>query len=270
MSKYVETIQTLAANYGLRLLGAIAILLIGRWLAQKLVDASKKLMAKAQIDETLVSFLGNVLYYLLLVVVIIAALGNLGIATTSVVAVLGAATLAIGLALQDSLGNLAAGVMVILLRPYRAGDFVIIGGETGFVRDIQIFHTTLTTPNNETIFIPNQDALSSNITNYSKEELVRLELLFGIGYEDDLLKAKRLLQELMAADERVAAEPAPSVIVGELADSSVNLVARPYVHVSDMPAVTADMTEQVKLRFDAEGISIPFPQRDVHLFNASG
>lgn len=269
MSKYVETIQALAASYGLRLLGAIAILLIGRWLARKLVDGSKRLMTKAQIDETLVSFLGNVLYYLLIAVILIAALGNLGVATTSVVAILGAATLAIGLALQDSLGNLAAGVMVILLRPYRAGDFVIINGETGFVRDIQIFHTTLTTPNNETIFIPNLDALSGNITNYSKEDLVRLELLFGIGYEDDLLKAKRILQELMSADERVAAEPAPSVIVGELADSSVNLVARPYVHVADMPAITADMTEQVKLRFDAEGISIPFPQRDVHLFQAS-
>jgi small conductance mechanosensitive channel len=262
-------IEMLAVNYGLKLLGAIAIFVIGRWLAQMFVSGMKRLLGKAQVDETLSSFFGNVLYYLLLAVVIVAALGNLGIPTTSIVAMLGAATLAIGLALQDSLGNLAAGVMIILLRPYRADDFVVINGETGFVTDIQIFHTILTTPDNKTIFIPNSDVLDSNIVNYSKTELIRLELTYGIGYDDDLLKAKQVLLDIAQADERVVTDPETTVIVAELADNSVNLTVRPYVQVNDIPAVTAAITEQAKLRFDAEGISIPFPQRDVHLFNAN-
>jgi small conductance mechanosensitive channel len=264
-----NSLQTLTVDYGLRVLGSIAIFIIGRWLAHVVIDGLKRLLERSKVDQTLISFLGNVLYYLLLAVVIIAALGNVGVATTSVVAVLGAATLAIGLALQDSLGNLAAGVMIILLRPYRLNDFVVINDETGFVSDIQIFHTTLTTLDNKTIFIPNNDALSGNIVNYSKTELIRLELTVGIGYEDDLLKAKRVLLDIVQADERVAADPKPTVIVAELADSSVNLTVRPYVHVNDMPGVTAAVTEQAKLRFDAEGISIPFPQRDVHLLNAN-
>jgi small conductance mechanosensitive channel len=191
------------------------------------------------------------------------------VATTSVVAMLGAATLAIGLALQDSLGNLAAGVMIILLRPYRVGDFVETNDEAGFVSDIQIFYTTLTTLDNKTVFIPNNDALSSNITNYSKTELVRLDLTYGIGYDDDLLKAKQVLLDIVVGDDRVVADPKPTVIVAELGDNSVNLSVRPYVHVNNMAGVTAAVTEQAKLRFDAEGISIPFPQRDVHLYNAN-
>ncbi len=266
MQDMFAAIEILAVNYGLKLLGAIAIFVIGRWLAGVVVKGLKKLLDKAQIDQTLVSFFGNLLYYLLLAVVMIAALGNLGVPTTSVVAMLGAATLAIGLALQDSLGNLAAGVMIILLRPYRLNDYVVVNHETGFVSDIQIFHTTLTTLDNKTIFIPNNDVLSSNIINYSKTELIRLELTYGIGYEDDLLQAKQILLDIVQADERVVVEPKPTAIVSELADSSVNLTVRPYVHVNDIPSVTAAVTEQAKLRFDAEGISIPFPQRDVHLF----
>ncbi len=269
MQNIWDMIEMLAVNYGLKLLGAIAIFLIGRWLAHLLVNGLKKLLGKAQVDETLVSFSGNVLYYLLLAVVVVAALGNLGISTTSVVAMLGAATLAIGLSLQDSLGNLAAGVMIILLRPYRVGDFVEINDELGYVTDIQIFHTTLTTRDNKTIFIPNNDALDSNITNYSKTELIRLDLTYGIGYDDDLLKAKQVLLEIAQAEELVVTEPAPIVIVAELGDNSVNLQVRPYVRVNDIPAATAAITEQAKLRFDAEGISIPFPQRDVHLYNAN-
>jgi small conductance mechanosensitive channel len=269
MQEIWSSLQALAVNYGLRVLGSIAIFIVGRWLARIVIEGFKKLLEKSKVDQTLVSFLGNVLYYLLLVVIIIAALGNVGVPTTSVVAVLGAATLAIGLALQDSLGNLAAGVMIILLRPYRLGDFVVINEEKGHVSDIQIFHTTLTTLDNKTIFIPNNDALSSNIVNYSKTELIRLDITVGIGYEDDLLKAKQVLLEIAQADGRVVAEPKPSVIVAELADSSVNLTVRPYVQVNDIPAVTAAVIEQAKLRFDEAGISIPFPQRDIHLFNAN-
>ncbi len=269
MQDIFAAVEVLAINYGLKLLGAIAIFIIGRWLAGAITSGVKKLLGRAQVDQTLVSFFGNVLYYLLLAVVIIAALGNLGVPTTSVVAMLGAATLAIGLALQDSLGNLAAGVMIILLRPYRLGDVVEINGEGGAVTNIQIFHTMLTTLDNKTIFIPNSDVLSGNIINYSKTELIRLELTYGIGYEDDLLKAKQILLDIVQADERVAADPEPAVIVSELADNSVNLTVMPFVQVANMPAVTASVTEQAKLRFDAEGISIPFPQRDVHLFNAN-
>lgn len=269
MEEIWNSLQALAVDYGLRVLGSIAILIIGRWLARVVIDGLKKLLERSKVDPTLVSFLGNVLYYLLLAVVIVAALGNLGVPTTSVVAILGAATLAIGLALQDSLGNLAAGVMIILLRPYRVNDFVEINGEDGYVSDIQIFHTTLTSRDNKTIFIPNSDVMSSNIVNYSKTEWVRLDLVYGIGYGDDLLQAKQILQEIVQADDRVATEPKPIVAVQELGDNSVNLAVRPYVIPQDMVPVSFAITEQVKLRFDAAGISIPFPQRDVHLFNAN-
>ena len=268
MDAFVETVRSLAVVYGFKLLGSITIFIVGRWLAHVLINGFKKLLEKAQVDQTLISFLGNVLYYLLFTVVIVIALGNLGIPTTSIVAILGAATLAVGLALQDSLGNLAAGVMIILLRPYKLDDFVELNDTKGVVTGIEIFHTMLTTLDNKTVFILNGDVMSGNIVNYSQTELIRLDLTFGIGYEDDLLMAKQVLLDIVQANERVVAEPAPTVIVSELADSSVNLTIRPYVHVSDMPAVTAAVTEQAKLRFDAAGISIPFPQRDVHLFNA--
>ena len=269
MDVSVDTIRTLATTYGLKVLGSIAIFVIGRWLAHVLINGLKNLLEKAQVDNTLISFLANVLYYVSVAIVIVISLGNLGIPTTTIVAVLGAATLAVGLALQDSLGNLAAGVMIILLRPYRLGDFVEVNGENGYVSDIQIFHTTLTTRDNKTVFIPNSDVMSSNITNYSKTDLVRLDLTYGIGYNDDILKAKRILEEIVHGESRVAVDPAPVVAVKELGDSSVNLAVRPYVYVRDMVPVSFAITEQVKLRFDAEGISIPFPQRDVHLFNAN-
>ena len=269
MQNMFDAIETLAVNYGLKLLGSIAIFIIGRWLVRLVTEGGKKLLDKAEVDKTLASFLGNVLYYLLMAIVIVAVLGNMGIPTTSVVAILGAATLAIGFALQDSLGNLAAGVLIILLRPYKLDDFVELNDTKGVVTGIEIFHTMLTTLDNKTVFILNGDVMSGNIVNYSQTELIRLDLTFGIGYEDDLLMAKQVLLDIVQANERVVAEPAPTVIVSELADSSVNLTIRPYVHVSDMPAVTAAVTEQAKLRFDAAGISIPFPQRDVHLFNAN-
>ena len=265
-----ETLGTLAVTYGFKVLGSIAIFLVGRWLAKFLVETSRTLMLRADVDQTLVSFLGNIVYYVLYVIVIIAALGNLGIPTTSIVAILGAATLAIGLALQDSLGNLAAGVMLILLRPYQVGDYATVNDETGYITEVQIFHTRMRTRDNKDIFIPNNDAMDNNIVNYSKTELIRLDLVYGIGYGDDILKAKQILQEIVEADERVVADPAPKVAVQSLGDSSVNLVARPYVKVDDEVPVTFAVTEQVKLRYDEAGISIPFPQRDVHLFQANG
>jgi small conductance mechanosensitive channel len=269
MDRIIELLQTLAVTYGLKVLGSIAIFVIGRWLAKILVKTVRRLLQRAQVEQTLVSFLGNLLYYVLFAIVIVAALNNLGIPTTSIVAIFGATALAIGLALQDSIGNLSSGVLVILLRPYRAGDFVEVNDTLGYVTGIQLFHTELTTRDNKTVLVPNKDVLDSNIVNYSTTEWVRLDLVYGIGYGDDVLKAKRVLEELVNADERVAQDPPAAVVVKELGDSSVNLAVRPYVRVKDIMPVTFALTEQVKLRFDQEGVSIPFPQRDVHLFQAN-
>ena len=269
MDAVIEQLRILALQYGLQILGSIAILVIGRWVARWLASVSRHLLQRANVDQTIVSFFSHFLYYLLIALIIIGALNNLGIPTTSLIAILGAATLTIGLALQDSLGNLAAGVMIIFSRPYKLDDYVEINGESGYVTEIQIFHTLLTTRDNKSILVPNKDVLDSNIVKYCKSELIRLDLIFGIGYGDDLLKAKRILLEIVQADERVAKDPSPAVVVMELGDNSVNFSVRPYVRVQDEPAVTFAITEQVKLRFDAEGISIPFPQRDIHLFQAN-
>lgn len=267
MDQLFETLPTLAATYGFKVLGSIAIFIVGRWLDDILVEAAKRAMRAANIDSTLINFAGNILYYLLFAIVIVAALGNLGIPTTSIVAILGGLTLALGLALQDSLGNLAAGIMIILLRPYKLGDFVEINGETGEVTSIKIFHTQLTTLFQKVVYVPNNEVISGNITNYSEKELYRFDLVYGIGYDDDIKKAKQILLDIMRDGHLILDDPEPSVGVKELGDSSVNLVARPWIRFRDNPKVTMYMTEEVKLRFDAAGISIPFPQRDVHLFN---
>ncbi len=269
MDQFIENLPALAAEYGLALLGSIAIFIIGRWIARLLINAVKTALHRSNVDETLISFLSNVLYYVMFAVIIVAALNNLGIPTTSIVAILGAATLAVGLALQDSLGNLAAGVMIILLRPYRVGDFVEINSEEGEVSEIKIFHTKLETPRNKLVYVPNNEVISGNITNYTEKGIYRYDMVFGIGYGDELLKAKRLLLEILEEHDAVLADPAPTVTVGELADSSVNLVARPWIQYLDRVGIQADVTEQVKLRFDAAGISIPFPQRDVHLYQSN-
>lgn len=269
MDQLLETLPTLAATYGFKVLGSIAIFILGRWLAGFLVETTKKTMAKAKVDQTLINFAGNILYYLLFAVVIVAALGNLGIPTTSIVAILGGLTLALGLALQDSLGNLAAGIMIILLRPYKLHDFVEINGETGEVTSIKIFHTQLTTLYQKVVYVPNNEVISGNITNYSEKEMYRYDIVYGIGYNDDIRLAKQILLEIMRDGDLILDTPEPTVGVKELADSSVNLVARPWIRFRDNPKVTMYMTEQVKLRFDEAGISIPFPQRDVHLFNAN-
>lgn len=250
----------------LRLAVAIVIIFVGRLIAKWLTRAEKKAMDRAKFDETLIRFLGNITYYVLLLILVVIALGVLGLPTTSIIAVLGAATLAIGLALQDSIANLASGVLIIALRPFQVGDYIESADERGFVTDIRLFHTLLTTRDNKSIYLPNKDVMGNNITNYSDTPLIRLDLVYGIGYGDDILKAKRILEEIVFDNDLVAEDPAPVVAVKELGDSSVNLLTQPYVKVGDEPAVTYSITEQVKLRFDQEGITIPFPQRDVHLF----
>ncbi|MFO7540044.1 MAG: mechanosensitive ion channel [Chloroflexota bacterium] len=265
-----DALQTLAVAYGVRFLISLAIFFMGRWAAHLLVEALKKVLTRARVDQTLVSFMGNLLYYTVLIIIIVTALSNLGLETTTVIAVMGGATLAIGFALQDSLSNLASGVILILLRPYQVGHLVEISGITGFVTEIEMFHTRLRTRDNKDVFIPNNDVLDGTITNYSRTELIRLDLTYGIGYGDDLLQAKRVLQQILADDERVIKDPPPVVAVQALGDSSVDLVVRPFVRVQHMVPVTFAITEQVKLRFDAEGISIPFPQRDVHVYQHNG
>lgn len=250
----------------LRLALAIVIIFVGRLIAKWLTRAEKKAMDKANVDETLIRFLGNISYYVLLLILVVIALGVLGLPTTSIIAVLGAATLAIGLALQDSIANFASGVLIIALRPFQVGDYIESADERGFVTDIRLFHTILTTRDNKSIYLPNKDVMGNNITNYSDTPLIRIELVYGISYKDDVLKAKRILEEIVVSNDLVAENPAPVIAVKELGDSSVKLIAWAYVEVEEEMIVTYGITEQVKLRFDQEGISIPFPQRDVHLF----
>lgn len=252
-------------DFGLRLIGAILLLLIGRLAAKWIVRWADRFFKRTELDETLTKFFEKLIYFGLLAILVIAALNLLGFETSSIVAILAASTLAIGLALQDSLSNLASGILIIILRPYRVHNLVDISDEIGYVEEIRFFHTVLRTPDNKLLFIPNSDVMDNNIINYSEMEWIRLDLTFGIGYGDDLLKAKQILEGIVADDERIAVDPAPLVAVRELGDSSVNFVVRPYVKENDMLRVTFDLTEQVKLQFDANGISIPFPQRDVHL-----
>lgn len=261
----VEAIQGLVVTYGVQLLLAIAIFVIGKWVARKIVNLLAKMMERSKVDATLVGFTSNIVYASLMVFVVLAALGQLGIETTSFIAILGAAGLAIGLSLQGSLANFAAGVMMIMFRPFKAGDFVEVAGVAGVIEEINIFTTQLRTGDNKTMFIPNGNIMSGNIINYSVKPTRRVDMVFGIGYDDDLLKAKSLLEEILAADERILKDPAPTIGVVELADSSVNFAVRPWVNSADYWGVYFDLHETVKLRFDAEGISIPFPQTDIHL-----
>jgi small conductance mechanosensitive channel len=223
-------------------------------------------MTKNKLDTTIVGFAKNLLYISLLTFIVLAALGQLGIQTTSFMAVLGAAGLAVGLALQGSLANFAAGVLMIIFRPFSVGDFIEGAGVAGTVEEIQIFTTRLNTPDNKVIIVPNAKLTADNITNYSAKDTRRVDLVAGIGYEDDIDKTKAILTDLLAADERVLSDPAPTIGVVELADSSVNIVVRPWVKSADYWKVYFELTEQIKKRFDAEGISIPFPQRDIHVY----
>jgi small conductance mechanosensitive channel len=262
----LESIQTLIVTYGLSILGAIVTIIIGRWLAGILSRLLQRALTRTGTNEALVKFAGNLAFYAILAFAVIAALEQVGVQTTSFIAVVGAAGLAIGLALQGSLANFAAGVMILLFKPFEIGHLVEAAGAFGRVEGIQIFNTVINTPDNKTVIVPNGEITSGNIVNYSKKGTLRVDMVFGIGYTDDLLKAKRILEEILAADERILSDPPPTVAVSELADSSVNFAVRPYAKVSDYWHVYFNTHEQVKLRFDAEGISIPFPQQDVHLF----
>lgn len=259
----------LAAGFGIRLVAALAIFIIGRWVARWLSRLLEKGMQKAGTDHTLIVFLRNIVYVGLLIFVIIAAIGQLGVQTTSFLAVLGAAGLAVGLALQGSLANFAAGVLIIIFRPFKVGDFIEAGGIAGVVKAISIFTTTLHTPDNKVIIVPNAQVNSGTITNYSANETRRVDLVIGVSYGDDLDKVRSVIQRVLAADERVLKDPAPQIAVMALADSSVNFTVRPWAKSADYWGLYFDLQEQIKKNFDKEGISIPFPQQDVYLHQVS-
>lgn len=262
----IAQIQELLAVYGLRVLAALAILFFGRIAAKWMRRIAVKMMTKGNADPMIVSFVGSIIYVALMVFVVLAALGQVGIQTTSFIAILGAAGLAIGLALQGSLSNFAAGFLLIMFRPFKVGDFVEGAGVAGVVEAIQIFTTTMRTGDNKTVIVPNSKLLDDNIINYSAKETRRVDLTVGVSYDADLAKVKQILADIAAKDERVKTDPEPMIAVSELADNSVNLVMRMWTNTSDYWGVYFDTTEAVKLRMDDAGIGIPYPQRDVHLY----
>jgi small conductance mechanosensitive channel len=266
MQELLSKIWVLLTVYGLKVIAAIAVFIVGRWISKVLTTFTEKVMNKRQVDPTIVSFVANLTYMTLLVFVVLAALGQLGIQTTSFIAVIGAAGLAIGLALQGSLSNFAAGFLMIIFRPFKVGDFIEGAGVAGTVEAIHIFTTQLLTPDNKTIIIPNASLTAGNITNFSAKGTRRVDLVFGIGYGDDIDHAKKVISDVLAKEERILKDPAPTSMLIELADSSVNFAVRPWVTVADYWGVFSSLTETIKKSFDAEGISIPYPQRDVHVY----
>ncbi len=263
-----DNIVEIVGSYAFSLLMAILIFVIGKWFVNRITAVLGKLLRKVKgMDETLVKFLENIVYYVLMIVVILTALSEVGVETTSFLAILGAAGLAIGLALKDSLGNFASGVMIILFKPFRVGDFVSAAGVSGTVTEVGIFNSVFTTPDNQSIIVPNGAITSDSITNVNAHDTRRVDLVVGIGYDDDIKKAKNVLNDIIKSNEKVLLDKGVTVAVSELADSSVNFVVRAWVKTPDYWAVKFDLTETVKLRFDEEGISIPYPQQDVHHYN---
>jgi small conductance mechanosensitive channel len=262
--KYKDMAIMYASEYGLKIIAAIAIFIIGKWLVNKLTAFIKSMMTKAKIDKTLVEFSESIIYFSLLLMVIIASLNQLGVNTSSFVAVFGAATLAVGLALQGSFSNIGAAVLIILFRPFKVGDVIEAAGVMGEVTDINLFSTIITPVDKRMVIVPNSSIIGGNITNFSNRDTRRVDHVFGIGYDDDLKLAKMTLLEIVHGDKRILQEPAPFVAVSELADSSVNFVVRAWTSTDDYWDVYFDMLEDVKLTFDQKGISIPYPQMDVH------
>jgi small conductance mechanosensitive channel len=260
--------QAYAIEYGTSIFFAILIFFVGKIIAKFAVTLVRKSLKKAKMDDMLVSFVGNISYTLAMAFVIIAALSELGVETTSLAAIFAAAGLAIGLSLQGSLSNFASGVLIVAFRPFKKGDFVEVAGTSGVISDISIFTTTLKTGDNKTVIIPNGGITSGNIINYSTEKTRRIDMVIGCGYDDDLKKTKALLIKLLTADKRVLKDPEPSVALSELADSCINFNVRPWVKSEDYWSVRSDLLLAIKEAFDKEGISIPYPQQDVHMHAA--
>jgi len=266
VSKWTDTAIELAMSYGPRLILAIIVLILGLWIINRFIRVMSKGMERSNTEPTLARFLCNLTSVGLKALLLISVASMVGIATTSFIAVLGAAGLAIGLALQGSLANFAGGVLVLMFRPYKVGDVIEAQGVMGTVAEIQIFNTILKTPDNKRIIVPNGGLSNGIITNFSAEPTRRVDFVFGIGYGDDIGKAKDIIAALVREDVRALQDPAPQIVVSNLGDSSVDITTRVWVNAADYWGLFFDLTEKVKLTFDQEGISIPFPQRDVHLY----
>ncbi|AFZ52888.1 mechanosensitive ion channel domain-containing protein [Cyanobacterium aponinum UTEX 3222] len=263
----INKLVELGTTVGLKILTALIIFLIGLQVAKWIKHLLETALTKKEVESTLVKFLGKILYIALISFVIIIALNQAGVAVTSIIAIFGAASLTVGLALQGSLSSLAAGISLIILRPFKIGDLIDGGGSFGIVEEIGLFNTTIKTLDNLTIIIPNDKIRNEKIINYSLKPIRRVDLVVSIGYGDDIDKAKQLVKEILSNDSRILADPAFTIHLFELADSSVNFAVRPWVKTSDYWDTYCDLTETIKKRFDEEGINIPFPQRDVHIYN---
>lgn len=259
----------LLTDWAIKIVLALIIYVVGKWIAKRLTKLLSRLLEGQNFDPTLVSFLSNLVYAILLVAVILAALDTLGLPVTSLVAVVGAAGLAVGLAMKDSLGNFAAGVMLVMFRPFKQGDFVEVAGVSGSVNQIRIFSTTLTTPDNKLIIIPNGQVAADTITNYSANDQRRVDMVFGVGYDDDLKVVREVLTRICANHPLVLDDPETKIFVKNLGDSSVEFAVRPWVNTSDYWTVWGDLLEQGKAELEAAGCNIPYPQTDVHLHHQS-
>lgn len=264
--KLISIFQTYAIPWGIKLLSALVIAIIGWWLAGVLSRLWGKAMTRFEFDPMLSHFLQSIIKALIEVIVIVIALGQMGVQTTSLIAILGAAGLAIGLALQNSLANFAAGVLLLIFKPFKAGDFVEAGGVTGSVEHLRIFSSVFHTPDNREIIVPNAKIYNDVIVNYSARDTRRIDLVVGIGYESDLRKAKNMIAELIRADQRILEDPLPAFGVMDLGENSVNLFVRLWVKSEHFWDVRCDFLERLKTTFDDQGISIPYPQMDIHLY----
>ena len=266
MEGLMVKVQEIFTQFGFNIIAAILIFVIGRWIAKLVRRTLQKLMTRKQLDVTVVKFTCSIVYVILMIFVILGAVRKVGVETASLIAVIGAAGLAVGLALQGSLANFAAGILLIIFRPIKVDDFVEASGVTGVVEKVDFFTTRLRTADNKTVIIPNAQLTSNNITNYTVKGTRRVDLVVGVSYSDDIDKVRSLIEDELKKDDRILPDPAPTIVVLELADSSVNFGVRPWTNANDYWGVYFSLTENLKKRFDAEGVSIPFPQRDVHLF----
>jgi small conductance mechanosensitive channel len=255
----------LVMGWGLKLLAALLIYVIGRWVAKALTRWVGRAIIQANVDATLSRFLSSIVYMVLIVFVVLTALSALGVNTTNFLAILGAAGLAVGLALKDSLSNFAAGVMLVFFRPFKTGDYIEAAGISGTVVSIKIFDTILRTSDNRVITVPNALIYADTITNFSAEDKRRIDLVIGIGYDDDIARAKALIQGVLGQDDRILDEPPPVMLVVELGESSVDIAVRSWVNSGDYSQVRSDLLEHIKRALEAAGLSIPYPQRDLHI-----
>ena len=259
----------LLSSFGISLFIALCILIIGRQAVKILIKIISSALERSNTEDTVRIFVTNLLNTLLMIVIFIAAINQLGIETTSIIAVLGAAGLAIGLALQGSLSNFAAGILIVIYRPYKVGDYIQADNHLGTVDDIQIFSTVLRTPDNKVVVVPNGSIMNGSIVNFSNQDERRIDMVIGCSYDDDIDKVKAVLADVLSKDDRILSEPKPRIALSELADSSVNFIVRPWVKNSEYIDVLYSLLEEIKKRFDQEGISIPYPQSDVHIHNHS-